>query len=125
MNFSLINIWVNANDRYFFCFSVHCGHSRMIFQVMISGIISKIIFYLFLDPSRNFLHVKLNSCSRTKLRHLELYSRPEVFCKKGVLRNFTKFTGKHLYQSLFFNKVAGRPATNVYFDHHEIKKTGS
>ena len=34
-------------------------------------------------------------------------SRSEVFCKKGVLRNFTKFTGKHLCQSLFFNKVAG------------------
>ena len=32
-------------------------------------------------------------------------SRPEVFCKKGVLTNFTKFTGKHLSQSLFFNKV--------------------
>ena len=32
--------------------------------------------------------------------------------KKGVPRNFTKFTGKHLCQSLFFNKVAGlRPAT--------------
>ena len=32
--------------------------------------------------------------------------------KKGVLRNFAKFTGKHLCQSLFFNKVAGlRPAT--------------
>ena len=27
--------------------------------------------------------------------------------KKSVLRNFTKFTGKHLCQSLFFNKVAG------------------
>ena len=34
-------------------------------------------------------------------------SRPEVFCEKGVLRNFAKFTGKHLCQSLFFNKVAG------------------
>ena len=34
-------------------------------------------------------------------------SRQEVFCKKGVLRNFAKFTGKHLCQSLFFNKVAG------------------
>ena len=32
---------------------------------------------------------------------------PEVFCKKGVLRNFAKFTGKHLCQSLFFNKVSG------------------
>ena len=31
----------------------------------------------------------------------------DVFCKKGVLKNFTKFTGKHLCQSLFFNKVLG------------------
>ena len=27
--------------------------------------------------------------------------------KKNVLRNFAKFTGKHLCQRLFFNKVAG------------------
>ena len=27
--------------------------------------------------------------------------------KKGVLKNFTKFTEKHLCQSLFFNQVAG------------------
>ena len=39
-------------------------------------------------------------------------SRQDVFCKKGVLRNFAKVTGKHLCQSLFFNKVSGlRPAT--------------
>ena len=30
-----------------------------------------------------------------------------MFCRKGVFRNFPKFTGKHLYQRLFFNKVAG------------------
>ena len=37
---------------------------------------------------------------------------PVVFCKKGAFRNFAKFTGKHLCQSVFFNKVAGlRPAT--------------
>ena len=34
-------------------------------------------------------------------------SRQEVFCKKRALRNFERFTGKHLCQSLFFNKVAG------------------
>ena len=28
--------------------------------------------------------------------------------KKGVLKNFTKFTGKHLCQRLFFNKVPGQ-----------------
>ena len=39
-------------------------------------------------------------------------SRSEVFCKNGVLKNFAKFTGKHLCQGLFFNKVAGlRTAT--------------
>ena len=27
--------------------------------------------------------------------------------KRDVLRNFAKFTGKHLSQSLFFNEVAG------------------
>ena len=44
-------------------------------------------------------------------------SRPEVFRKKNVLMNFAKFTGKHLCQSLFFNKVAGlRPET--FFTEH-------
>ena len=32
-------------------------------------------------------------------------SRPEMFCKKVILRNFVKFTGKHLCQRLFFDKV--------------------
>ena len=27
--------------------------------------------------------------------------------RKGVPRNFSKFSGKYLYQSLFFNKIAG------------------
>ena len=35
-----------------------------------------------------------------------------MFDKKGVLKNFRKSTGKHLYQRLLFNKAAGlRPAT--------------
>ena len=39
-------------------------------------------------------------------------SSPEVFYEIGVLKNFAKFTWKHLCQSLFFNKVAGlMPAT--------------
>ena len=33
-------------------------------------------------------------------------SRPDVFYKKGALRNLVKFTVKYLRQSLFFNKVA-------------------
>ena len=39
-------------------------------------------------------------------------SHPEVFCKKGVLKNFAKFAEKHLCQKVFFDKVAGlRTAT--------------
>ena len=30
---------------------------------------------------------------------------PEVFYQEGVFKNFTKFTGKHLCWSLFFDKL--------------------
>ena len=38
-------------------------------------------------------------------------SRQEVFCKKGVLKNFAIFTGKRLCWTLF-NKVTGLQACN-------------
>ena len=31
-------------------------------------------------------------------------SHQRIYMKEGVLRNFTKFSGKHLCQCLFFNK---------------------
>ena len=34
-------------------------------------------------------------------------SQQRCSVKIGVLRNFAKFTGKHLCQTLFYNKVAG------------------
>ena len=34
-------------------------------------------------------------------------SHPEVFCKKGVLKNFAKYAEKQLCQNLFFSNVAG------------------
>ena len=37
----------------------------------------------------------------------------EVPCKKSVVRNFAKFTEKHLCQSLFFNKVADLKRTTA------------
>ena len=66
------------------------------------------------SPLRNSDHVLVSVSIEFHLnsKGSERSSRPEVFCKKGVFRNFAKFTGKHLYQSLFFNKVVGlRPAT--------------
>ena len=40
-------------------------------------------------------------------------SVPEVLCKKGVLKNFAKFTGKCLCQGLVFNKGAALVAVSV------------
>ena len=58
--------------------------------------------------SNSIFSVKLLSRLRLNFSHLnERSSRPEVFCKKGVLRNLAKFTGKHLCQRL----LCLRPAT--------------
>ena len=69
---------------------------------------------LLLRSSRIYFHLVFNMffyCP--ELGNVFQKQPPEVFCKKGVLRNFTKFTGKHLCQSLFFNKVTDlRPACN-------------
>ena len=46
---------------------------------------------------KSLLTIRMNEIFRS--------SRREVFCKKSVLVNFAKFTGKHLCQSLFCNKV--------------------
>ena len=48
-------------------------------------------------------------------------SRPEVFCKKGVFENFTKFTRKHLCQSLFFNKLT--LLITAYMQSRQSKET--
>ena len=44
-----------------------------------------------------------------------------MFCKKGALKNYAKFREKHLWRSLFFNKVvsllqniSGRLLLNIY-----------
>ena len=52
---------------------------------------------------------RLKSIIFTKKPHLWCFRSSHQTCsmKKGILRNFAKFTGKHLCQSLFFNKVAG------------------
>ena len=46
---------------------------------------------------------------------------PEVI-KKGVLKNFSKFTGKHLCQSLFFNIQKETLAQVFYREFCEIFK---
>ena len=45
-----------------------------------------------------------------------------MLCKKGVLKNFTKFTGKRLCQSLFFNKITGKRPEVLSCEFREIFK---
>ena len=44
-------------------------------------------------------------CTQLWKKRCKRSSRPEVFCKRGVLRNFTKFTGKHLSRVSFLIKL--------------------
>ena len=54
----------------------------------------------------------LQKAVKKSLLYLTRSSHQRCSMKKGVLKNFTKFTGKHLCQSLIFNKLAVlRPAT--------------
>ena len=46
-----------------------------------------------------------NYLVRRSFLHGVKNSQPEVFCKTGAFKNFSKFTGKHLYQSLFLIKA--------------------
>ena len=59
-------------------------------------------------PGVNYAVFGCSSSRTTPGVSLYRSSRPEVFCEIGALKNFAKFTGKHLCQSHFFNKVAGR-----------------
>ena len=69
------------------------------------------------DPNSTTEH--LCNDPRT-LNRRAFYKRSHQSCSiiKGVLRNFAKFTRKHLCQSLFFNKVASQISKNTFFIEH-------
>ena len=56
---------------------------------------------------KTLLSARIFPCTRKPIIKRCRSSRPEVFCKKGILKNFVKFTRKHLCRSLIFIKVAG------------------
>ena len=61
-----------------------------------------------------FEHIFFISFSDVPIVDFDQYRSSHRRCsvKKGVIRNFEKFAGKHLCQSVFFYKAAGlRPAT--------------
>ena len=65
----------------------------------------------FNDPLQNAVkHISIKQYTPLLAMTIFRSSRPYVFCKKGVLS--AKFTGKHLCQSPFFNKVEDLQACN-------------
>ena len=62
-----------------------------------------VVFYLETNHFTGFFMKFITGVKWVKLKGYGS-SRAEVFCKKGVLKNFAKFTGKHLRWSLFIIK---------------------
>ena len=94
INWSLITLFLNKTNKY-----ENTGYHGMFISCK----------SLLTSKQQGFIFLLFGSWSLVRS------SYPEVFCKKGVPRNFTKFTGKHLCQSLFFNKVADlRPKTCIF-----------
>ena len=65
-----------------------------------------IVWYMFWSFF-NLIHRYFRMQILNKTIHKYKSSHQRCSEQKGVPRNFTKFTGKHLCQSLFLNKVAG------------------
>ena len=63
----------------------------------------KLQYKIFRRQKQNFR----SSFQRVLLKGYSQMQSGDVFCKKGVLKNFAKFTGKHQVPEFFFNKVAG------------------
>ena len=79
--------------------------------------------WLFWRKNPDYSHglTKLTNKFRKKLIWIKttfawlLQKQSPVFCKKGALKNFAKFTGKHMYQSLFFNFIKKRDSGTCVF----------
>ena len=68
-------------------------------------------FSTFISNKYYFKNTKVNCLSYLfGVSRMPRNSCSKLFCKEIVLKTFSKFTGKHLRRSLFFNKVVG-PAT--------------
>ena len=77
------------------------------------------MFYSYLHFSHKFKFFLFELFSSLHIRS----SRPEGFCKRSVLKNFAKLTGKHLCWSLFLTTLQAKPATLLKRDS-DFRKTG-
>ena len=94
-----INFWQKYVSHSFWYLPIDSNHQ---FSSSLTSSFNEFILTSKLPPA--FLSKEIFSLSRSSHRRCSV--------RKGVLRNFAKFTRKHLCQSLFSNKIAGlRPAT--------------
>ena len=93
------------------------ANNFQIAKVQLQGILSFCLFFYQFQPGVAYQSVKMlpikKACIFVKSSNADFRSSPEYLSdrsshqmcsmKNGVLRNFTKFTEKHLCQGLFFN----------------------
>ena len=102
------NRWVNASSfmdrRFWLTILIFCGRDCLSFlefeQWKRQCFVDSIALRQLQIRLSEFRNLWRSLCSRKS-------SQRKCSVKKGVLTNFAKFTGKHLCQSLHFNKVAG------------------
>ena len=102
-----IDIWSLIRDMYFRRKKIYQKSSKSFFFWNSFMIVDRKISFTF----RSWIHL-LNverKLSKEKFNH----QWKKNFSVYGF-RNFAKFTGKHLCQSLFFNKVAGKISKNTF-----------
>ena len=95
---------------YFFRFSVMlisaCDVS--VFDVDIDSISLQVIYYVL----QEFVIVTCDSSNVESGCVSHICRSSQI----GILKNVTKFTGKHLCQNLFFNKAAGYLCQSLFFN---------
>ena len=87
-------------------FEIELGYSRNIFLIFSKRFINHIISQLSLETGRIFCYLSKKHVSVFQT-YLTRSSHRRCSIKKGALKNFVKFTEKHLRSRVSFNKVVG------------------
>ena len=114
LNISILSNWhtdINENIANWSKFSKLVDFSKPTLFKVVSIVVPETPLHPYTNLLISCSHEKDNKLERASSLLLSQAhirsSHRRCSVRKSVLRNFTKFTGKHMCQSLFFNKVAG------------------
>ena len=93
VDFEQLIIWINGKIKLI-------THLRCLFSTALENLCARIYFIVICIVIENAILVVQRRIDRSSHRRFSI--------KKGVLTNFSKFTGKHLCQSLFFKRFYDR-----------------